>query len=149
MGKPSPLYQKVKNQRFAEGTPLIIESTFDGVQISPLDSLEPSEAILAIRPELSKKTLSAGMELLTEHIGKAYDFDFDKEDNTALYCSELLIPTFNRRGFFPTSEQALLRTVISPDAMLESLLARKKPKHVTHLIFYVESDGESWHFLNL
>lgn len=94
MGKPSLFYQKVKNLNFSEKTPLIIESTFDGVQISPLDSLKPSEAMLAIRPELSKKVLKAGIELLTHHIGKPYDFDFDTEDTTALYCSELLVPTF-------------------------------------------------------
>ena len=147
MGKKSPFYQKIKNLNFPQKTPLIIESTFSGVQISPLDTLKPSEALLAIRPEISKKTLRAGIELLTEQIGKAYDFDFNTEDTTALYCSELLTPTFSRRGFSPISEETLLRTVIPPDAMLNALLTKKKKTPKTHLIFYVESDGETRHFL--
>ena len=126
MGKKSPFYQKIKNLNFPQKTPLIIESTFSGVQISPLDTLKPSEALLAIRPEISKKTLRAGIELLTEQIGKAYDFDFNTEDTTTLYCSELLTPTFIRRGFSPISEETLLRTVIPPDAMLNALLTKKK-----------------------
>lgn len=147
MGKKSPFYQKIISLNYNSNTPLIIESTFDGVQVSPLNTIKPSEAFLAIRPELWKKTLKAGIELLTDHLGKSYDFDFDTEDDEALYCSELLYPTFVKWGYSPTRENELLRSVISPDAMLQSLLKRKKPKHSTHLIFYVESDGEKRHFL--
>ena len=49
--------------------------------------------------------------------------------------------------FPPISEETLLRTVIPPDAMLNALLTKKKGTPKTHLIFYVESDGETRHFL--
>ena len=146
MGKKSALFQQIENQSFSNTTPLILESTFEGVHLTPLDQFHPVEALLALRLELPKDQLRLGLELLANHLGKPYDFDFDLEDNNALYCSELLYPSFLERGIAPQAEEGILRSVVSPNALLRSLFNASVPDHVVHFLFYVESDGSQWIF---
>lgn len=141
MGKDSALFQQIKNQNIQNTTPLILESTFEGVHLTPLDQFNPVEALVVLRLELPKNQLRPGLELLANQIGKSYDFDFDLEDNSSLYCSELLYPSFIERGITPKAEEGILRSVISPNALLHSLFDTTVPDHVVHFLFYVESDG--------
>ena len=148
LGQHSPFYQKVKSLDLAERTPLVIESTFDGVQIKSLEALKPSEALAALRIEAPKKTLARGIETLSSHLGKAYDFDFDMTNDESFYCSELLYPVFLAWGLHPILEEGSLRTLISPNAMLKSLFDPKLPPRFVHFIFYVESKDGSAHTMS-
>lgn len=148
LGKNSALFQKIQSLNFSEKTPLIIESTFDGVQIHPFADLEPREAFSAFRLELPKAKLRQGIENLSSSLWKAYDFDFDLEDESKVYCSELLYPVFLDWGLSPKTEEGMWRTIISPDAMLASLLDTQLPKRMVHFLFYVASEGWEPHFMN-
>lgn len=148
LGKDSPFFQKIQSLNFSEKTPLIIESTFDGVQIHPFSDLKPREAFSAFRLELSKAKLRQGIESLSLSLWKSYDFDFNLEDKSQMYCSELLYPVFLERGLSPKTEEGIWRTVISPDAMLASLLDVHLPKRMVHFLFYVASKDGKPYFMN-
>lgn len=140
LGKESALYQAV--QDFAPNQALIIESRFDGVKIKPLQDLPATEALVALRVELPKHQMKSWIELLAEHLDKPYDFDFDSLNHDELYCSELLAPSLEAWGFRVESESTMLRSVISPTALLTSLFEKKKPARLVHMLFYLESqDG--------
>lgn len=148
LGQHSPFYQKVKGLNLGEREPLIIESTFDGVQIKTLQSLKPSEALASLRLEAPKKILAKGIETLTPHLGKPYDFDFDMTNDESFYCSEVLYPVFLAWGLEPILEEGELRTLISPDAMLKALLDPKLPHRFVHFLFYVESQEGAAHTMS-
>lgn len=65
-----------------------------------------------------------------------------------MYCSELLYPVFLERGLLPKTEGGIWRTVISPDAMLASLLDVHLPKRMVHFLFYVASEDGKPYFMN-
>lgn len=148
LGKKSPFFQKIQSLNFSERMPLIIESTFDGVQIHPFADLKPREAFSAFRLELSKAKLREWIESLSSQLWKSYDFDFDLEDERRVYCSELLYPVFLKRGLSPKIEEGVWRDVVSPDAMLASLLDAHLPKRMVHFLFYVASEDGKPYFMN-
>lgn len=142
LSRTSPLYLAIQKLNFPDQTPLILEARFDGVQIKPLSSLPDSESLLAIRPVLSKKALKAWLDQLSSAIGKPYDFDFDTEESSALYCSELLAPVLHIRGFQIMVEDWILRDVISPNALIRSLLLDSNKKNQAFMLFYIDmKDG--------
>lgn len=74
------------------------------------------------------------------YLGKPYDFDFDMQDESSLYCSELVYPLLQDRGFSPLIQQGKFRDVITPDALVAALIDQKLPKHLVHFLFYVEGN---------
>lgn len=140
LGKDSAFLKKIQSLNFGEHTALMIESSFEGVQVLPFHLLEPREAFAAFRLEIPKKVKGRGLAILEHQLWKPYDFDFDLENNEKLYCSELLYPVFLERGLSPKTQKEMRRTIISPDAMLASLLDPQLPKRMVHFLFYVESE---------
>lgn len=147
LGKDSHFFQKIKNLKYSNNTPLIIESTFDGVRIHPFSELEPRESFVAIRVEVSKTLRRWGFNTLGQQRGKDYDFDFSFE-NDELYCSELFYPVFLKRWLHPKIEEWILRDVISPTGMLSSLFDTQLSNRMVHLLFYVSSEEGVPHFMS-
>lgn len=59
LGSSSLWYQTIKKLNPDKTKKRILESSFDGVQLKPLDELKESEALLALRVELPKKRIAS------------------------------------------------------------------------------------------
>jgi uncharacterized protein YycO len=62
----------------------------DFSELSNLTSNSYLKAIIAFRPITSEENKQHLVDFALQQVGKEYDFDFDTEDFTAIFCSELI-----------------------------------------------------------
>lgn len=132
------LYQQIQALWFSSTTPLIIEARFDGVKIKPLSELPDTESLTVLRLTLPKKKIKTWLELLTWSLWKAYDFDFNTQNDESLYCSELFLEVLKERGFTPLVDEGILRDVISPSELIRALLIYPSDKRGVRMLFYLK-----------
>ncbi len=84
------------------------DELFDLQMVSFLRSL------LAFRINRSEEEIQSFVAAALAQIGKSYDFDFNAEDDTSLYCSELISTSLNTIGISLHTTNNFLREMTSP-----------------------------------
>lgn len=69
---------------------LIIDSTEHGVTVRSIDDLTYLDDILIVRIEKSQAQKDKMITTLLEQLGKPYNYDFDINDTTSIYCAQLI-----------------------------------------------------------
>ena len=72
-----------------DGQPQIIEATYDGVVASPIDSVLTESGSWLVGRVKGKIDRTKTLENALSHVGKPYDFTFQRDDQE-IYCSELV-----------------------------------------------------------
>jgi Permuted papain-like amidase enzyme, YaeF/YiiX, C92 family len=70
---------------------LIIDSTEHGVTVRSIDDLTYLDDILIVRIEKSQTQKEKMITTLLEQLGKPYNYDFDINDTSSIYCSQLIL----------------------------------------------------------
>jgi len=69
---------------------IIIDSTEHGVTIRSLEDLTYLDDILVVRTEKSWAQIQKMITTLIEQLGKPYNYDFDINDTSSIYCAQLI-----------------------------------------------------------
>lgn len=100
----------------------IIDATSEWVttwELKDLDNLSRGsllKQIIAFRPNLTDEQKEKFIQFAFDQLGKPYDFDYNKEDKDAYYCSELVADWLASMGLDITYEsESVWRMVISPE----------------------------------
>lgn len=100
----------------------IIDATSKWVttwELKDLDNLSRGsllKQIIAFRPNLTDEQKEEFIQFAFDQLGKPYDFDYNKEDKDAYYCSELVADWLASIGLDITYEsESVWRMVISPE----------------------------------
>jgi len=75
---------------FSEDDILIIDSVSEGVHIRKLEYLDYLDSIVAFRLHKGYEEKRIFLDYIISNVWKPYDFDFDTEDENAIFCSELI-----------------------------------------------------------
>jgi hypothetical protein len=76
----------------------VLEAMKDGVWIRSLASPLLADAVVAIRPRLSRDDVAAALVRGLSHEGKPYDFDFDFTRADRLVCTEVVYRSYDGIG---------------------------------------------------
>lgn len=72
--------------------------------------------IIAFRPNLTEEQREEFIQFAFDQLGKPYDFDYNKEDKDAYYCSELVADWLAKVGLDITYEsKSIWKMVVSPE----------------------------------
>lgn len=76
----------------------VLEALKDGVRIRSLDSPLSSDAIVVLRPKLTRPEVAQALARGLFHEGKPYDFDFDFARSDRLVCTEVVYRSYEGIG---------------------------------------------------
>ncbi len=119
---------------------LFIESVRTGVKFSGIDELSDASVLLVIRVfGLNDDARDLAIERLVSHVGKLYDFNFDLESPSKLFCTEvpyLIFDQINWKaqysfGRYTMSPDDIIRTAFSDNRLQFMLLIT--PEQVIHM----------------
>jgi hypothetical protein len=121
----------------------VLEAMKDGVWIRSVASPLAADAIVAIRPRLSRKDVAAALARGLFHEGKPYDFDFDFTRADRLVCTEVVYRSYEGIGgiSFVLTRRAGRLTLSADDLVRMAMerahfepLAVFAPTHSTQLV---------------
>ena len=85
----------------------VLEAIGEGVIFTSLEhSVGEADAVVALRPILSREALREALLRALSHRGKEYDFDFDFETTDTLVCTELVFRAYD--GILKMPEMELI-----------------------------------------
>lgn len=118
------VYPRVYNSLCEKNSrPCIIEVIAPGVVINSLDAVAKVDYFSALRPKLSKEDKLKALFVSFEHLGKAYDYNFDIMTDNALFCSELIYKSYlcssDKKGITFTLEPKAGRLLLSPNSIIK------------------------------
>lgn len=73
----------------------LIEALSEGVVFSTLGKSFKADNIAVLRPEISKLEVEKVIEKALAQINKNYDFNFDLESDSLIYCTELVYQSYS------------------------------------------------------
>ena len=76
----------------------VLEAMKDGVRIRSVDSPFASDALVVLRPSVSRAAVAEALTRGLFHEGKPYDFDFDLTRSDRLVCTEVIYRSFDGVG---------------------------------------------------
>ncbi len=76
-------------QKVRDGA-VMIEADHKGVHLSRYDVVLDTDAVAIFRPGLTKAARAKSLRAFFGHIGTKYDFVFDSDDDSRLFCAELI-----------------------------------------------------------
>lgn len=78
--------------------------------------------MIAFRIVASKEDIQTFLQVAKEQIGKEYNFDFDTEDTSSFYCSQLLKYGLESIGLSLPTADTFFREITSPDDAVNYIL---------------------------
>jgi hypothetical protein len=129
----------------------IIDATSKWVtqwELKDLDNLSRGsllKSIIAFRPNLTEEQKEIFINYAFEQEGKPYDFDYNKEDKDAYYCSELVADWLKEAWIDVTYQsKSIWKMVVSPEDMVNYILNewlwKKEFKDIFHLVKLENND---------
>ena len=95
----------------------VLEAIGEGVIFTSLEqSVGEADAVVILRPNLSREDLSDALGRALSHRGKEYDFDFDFATTDRLVCTELIYRAYNGIGIL----EIPLRTILGKERIAAS-----------------------------
>ena len=99
----------------------VLEAISEGVSFTSIEHSAAADALVTLRPRLSKLEKAKALRRAFRYSGRPYDFNFDFQTDSALVCTELIYkayePDSNYRGIGFNLEQIAGRTVMSANAI--------------------------------
>lgn len=96
--------------------PRVLEAISEGVSFTSIEHSAAADALVNLRPRLSKLEKAQALRRAFRYSGRPYDFNFDFQTDSALVCTELIYkayqPSSNYRGIQFNLEQIAGRTVM-------------------------------------
>ena len=100
----------------------VIEALRSGVEMNPLDHFMNIDSIGVLRKQpLSKEERIKVILQALRQVGKPYDFNFDVESKSKVYCSKLVYLAYS--GVEWSTKKSLGRTTFTPDDVANRALA--------------------------
>lgn len=128
----------------------IIDATSKWVaiwEIKDIDNLSRGSLlkwIIAFRPNLSDEEIENMISFAKDQVGKPYDFDYDKSDKSAYYCSEFVADGLSVVWIDITYDsESIWKRVVSPEDMVNYIMEVWIKKSEFKLIFYLTKDEEN------
>jgi hypothetical protein len=78
--------------------PRILEAMSEGVSFTTLEHSAAADAVVVLRPKLSKKEKASAILRAFHYSGRPYDFNFDFLTDSALVCTELVYKAYEPGG---------------------------------------------------
>ena len=130
----------------------IIDATSKWVtqwELKDLDNLSRGsllKSIIAFRPNLTEEQKEIFISFAFEQEGKPYDFDYNKEDKDAYYCSELVADWLKEAWIDVTYQsKSIWKMVVSPEDMVNYILNEWLWKNEFEDIFHlVKLENNDW-----
>ena len=127
-----------RTRAISDKTPIFIESDSKGVGLSRIQTVLDTDAVVVLRPKLSKAERQSAKTLLLEHLGTKFDFHMNADDDRHLFCSELVdhvMPSLQLR-----KRRYYARTVIFPTDVASQALSGSR----LSLVSYIRADNNGW-----
>lgn len=117
-----------------------IESDYRGVHLSDTETVFNVDRVVVLRPTgLSADRKAAKLVGFYSHVGTRFDFHFNIDDDSCLFCAELIDHVMPEAGF-PT-RHVYGRHMIVPDEIIAATLRGEAPME---LITYVRGTADGW-----
>ena len=101
--------------------PRVLEAISEGVAFTSIEHSAAADALVSLRPRLSKLEKAKALRRAFRYSGRPYDFNFDFQTDSALVCTELIYkayePDSNYRGIRLNLEDIAGRTVMPANAI--------------------------------
>ena len=81
-----------------EHVPRIIEAMSEGVSFTTLEHSAAADAVVVLRPKLSKTEKASAILRAFHYSGRPYDFNFDFMTDSSLVCTELVYKAYEPGG---------------------------------------------------
>ena len=81
-----------------EHVPRVIEAMSEGVSFTTLEHSAAADAVVVLRPKLSKTEKASAILRAFHYSGRPYDFNFDFLTDSALVCTELVYKAYEPGG---------------------------------------------------
>jgi len=93
VGERSP-YVTADLEKIIPDSTNIIEAISSGVVFAHLDKSTNADGIAVLRPHVSDDELASAMECAIQQMNKPYDYDFDCDTDSRIYCTELIYKSY-------------------------------------------------------
>ncbi len=126
--------------------PSVVESQTHGTLIQSLESSATVDYVAAVRTKLSKREKLEAITLALTHYEQPYDYAFDLDTKSEIYCSELVYDAYlaNSKSKGVTFPKTLTtgRLIVSPNAIVEKYAGEygKKDAELTFVYFLDASE---------
>lgn len=116
-------------------------STWLLVDVDNLSRWSLLRSIIAFRPNLTVEQIENMISFTYDKIWKPYDFDYDKEDKDAYYCSELIKDSLSWVWINISYEsESVWKMVVSPEDMVNYISEIWIPNGEFDIIFHLKKD---------
>lgn len=147
------------NQRTKDDL-LIIDSTEHWVTVRSIDDLTYLDDILIVRVEKSKKQIQEMLVTLLAELGKPYNYDFDINDTSSIYCAQLIHQGLTTLDITIPYTSFAWRSYLYPQDIVDYIMTiwiQKKELSIVTAIkniqsdptFYTENDILKTHISNI
>ncbi len=149
-GEKSEIYKSFSVYYSNPDDILLLDSSSEGVKIrritdiSNLSSTSYLKSISFFRINKQKTDIEIFLKKAYEQVGKDYDYDIDTEDETYIYCSELIYHSLKSINLIIEKEGPFLsRDLISPnDALYYILKESIDNNNFIFILFLEKKNGE-------
>lgn len=101
--------------------PRVIEAISEGVSFTTLEHSADADALVTLRPRVSKVDVARAIERSFRYSGRPYDFNFDFQTDATLVCTELVYKAYEPgegfRGVRLQLEEMVGRTAIPANSI--------------------------------
>ena len=128
-------------------SPRVIEAISEGVSFTTLEHSVSADAVVILRPRLSKSDVAIAIERAFYYSGRPYDFNFDFLTDAELVCTELVYkayePKQNYVGLTFPLQEIVGRKVTTANDMAQ-MFDEEYGKSKQQLDFIAFYDGYEW-----
>jgi len=124
---------------------LIIDSTSEWVairdykELSNLKNVSFLIALSSFKINKSKKDIKTFLSYAIQQIGKNYDYDMITDDDTNLYCSELLYEALKEiQIYISIKDQVYGRDIILPSNVVKYIVSEGIPNKEFKFMFFID-----------
>jgi len=119
----------------------VMKRNFD--ELFNLQTISFLKSLIAFRIQRSDEEIESFVAAALTQIGKPYDFDFNIEDDSSLYCSELIRNALNEIGISLQTTNNFLREMISPSSAVAFMQGDVVLKNDFIELFHLSKEGKN------
>lgn len=118
---------------------IFVESDADGVHLSPAEAVLNTDAVVVMRPRLSRAARRAAAGGFAARLGEPFDFHFDDATPDVVYCTELVNQVLPGLAL-PTRHLYGRETILPEDIVLQTAVGKSQ----LDLVAYFTGTPEGW-----
>ncbi len=121
----------------------VIEALSEGVVLSSLTHSLHADYAAVLRPQLKKAQTAKAIIRAFEHLGKAYDFNFDFDDRSRLVCSQVIYVVYEGMIDFKTVRVMGRNTLPCNDIARMFAVQRARPDRLLDFVLFLDGNPDT------